>query len=57
MSDTEIGLCVVVAGNPIDGIKLYGPFHNGPEAVEWADFHMSESFWVAPIEEAKRDND
>jgi hypothetical protein len=33
---------VVLAGNPVDGLTVYGPFPDVAEANEWAD-HESET--------------
>jgi len=41
---------VVMVGNPIDGIELFGPFGTGAEATEYAEQQRFQSdWWVAPI--------
>jgi hypothetical protein len=42
---------VVVVGNPIDGIMIYGyPFITGEEASEWAELHIrTEPYWVTRL--------
>lgn len=39
MSNNTIGLCIVLAGNPVDGFTVYGPFNNKTEAVSVAERH------------------
>lgn len=43
---------VIVIGNPIDGISLYGPFDDIEEAHEWAE-NNSDEWWCAMLYEPK----
>ena len=47
MADT--GMHVVLYGNPVDGIKLFGPFKTGDEAVRWAGREIDDAWWIAPL--------
>lgn len=38
---------VLLVGNPVDGIAVFGPFNNGEEANEWADDHLRNEEWWA----------
>lgn len=40
-----LALCVVVAGNPFDGMTIFGPFNNGDEAEYWADDNVRDTDW------------
>jgi hypothetical protein len=42
---------VIVAGNPIDGLSLYGNFKTAIEASEAAshDKTMPPEWWIAPV--------
>lgn len=39
------GLCVIVTGSPIDGLRIIGPFKNGDDAMWWADRANLEADW------------
>lgn len=43
---------VIVIGNPIDGITIYGPFENMEEAHEWAE-NNSDEWWCSYLYEPK----
>lgn len=45
----ELALCVVITGNPVDGLSFTGPFNNGPEAIDWCERNLSEDWWIAPL--------
>jgi len=41
---------VVITGNPVDGLDIYGPFATAEEANNWADCEQAgEDWWVAPL--------
>lgn len=41
---------VLIVGDPIDGITLYGPFSNGERAVEYAEQRFrSETWWATEL--------
>jgi len=40
--------CVVIVGNPLDGITLFGPFDSYRDADNWAD-NIPE-YWVTRLE-------
>jgi len=37
---------IIVAGNPVDGFKFYGPFDDTGSANEWADDNIRNEDWV-----------
>ena len=40
----------VVAGNPVDGFTIYGPFATADEANEWADgTKFDDPWWVTDL--------
>ena len=44
---------VVVAGDPIDGILIYGPFPYIEDAIRWAEGHIGgagDDWWAVPLE-------
>jgi hypothetical protein len=43
---------IVVAGNPIDGVMLYGPFNDAEVANDWADKYLNNTgcdWWITPL--------
>lgn len=36
---------VIVAGNPIDGISIHGPFESEEDATLWAEKNLSDQTW------------
>ena len=40
---------IVVAGNPVDGLKFYGPFQTRDAAVEWANTASIPEWSIAPL--------
>ena len=43
---------VILVGNPIDGMEIVGPFTDGDEANEYADFFMDGyDWWVVGLKE------
>lgn len=38
---------VVLVGNPIDGMRLIGPFPDGTTAVDWASEHTDDDTWLS----------
>lgn len=45
-----MGLCVVIAGNPLAGLTIYGPFNNQEEASDAASLSGHDEWWIAPLE-------
>ena len=46
-----MGMHIVAVGNPIDGLRFYGPFATSDEAIEWAEKNFAHTeWWVAPLE-------
>lgn len=42
---------VVIVGDPVLGLKFFGPFEDADEAMTWADQeHDDQSWWVADME-------
>jgi hypothetical protein len=41
---------VVIAGNPIDGIRIHGMFDDPDSATQWAVKEITEDFWVVEID-------
>lgn len=37
---------IIVAGNPIDGFKFYGPFDDAGGANKWGDNNIRNEDWV-----------
>jgi len=45
-----MGMHVVLVGNPVDGLTIYGPFTTAEDANEWADSNINaDDWWVAPL--------
>lgn len=48
-----MGMHVVIVGNPVDGVEIFGPFKTGDEATEWGDSHADvgkyRDWWVVPL--------
>lgn len=45
------GLSAVIAGNPVDGFRVVGPFKQPEYASEWADTWVADlDWWVVPLE-------
>ena len=48
-----MGMHIVVVGNPIDGVKVYGPFKTAAHADDWATCHVDvgtlADWWIAPL--------
>ena len=44
-----MGLHIVVVGNPVDGLTFYGPFKTEQDAIDAADRHTAEEWWIAPL--------
>ena len=45
-----MGMHVVIVGNVVDGIRIFGPFKTGELAIEWAQAVRDYDWWVAPLE-------
>lgn len=41
-----MGMHVVLVGDPINGMTVYGPFKTGTDAVMWAS-ENTDNVWVA----------
>ena len=46
---------VVVLGNPVDGISIYGPFKNSMDAMTWAEKDPDGDWWVTPLKDPDND--
>lgn len=47
---------VIVAGSPLDGLTIIGPFAHADDAIEHAQNNMGirdDTWWVAPLHEPK----
>lgn len=45
-----MGMHVVLIGNPIDGMEIFGPFKTGIDAANWAERYACGDSWVvAPL--------
>jgi hypothetical protein len=43
---------VIILGNPVDGIVIFGPFDGPLEAVNWAEMQMrGNTWWVTELKE------
>lgn len=46
---------VILVGNPIDGMGLYGPFNDAGKANDYADANFkNETWWVVPVAKPHR---
>lgn len=46
-----MGLSVVLVGNPVNGLEVFGPFATPDEAVDWASSNSDDQdWWVAPLQ-------
>ncbi len=48
---------VIITGNPIDGITIYGPFFSPEEAIEWAEENRGEIWWMTQLEHPKTEGE
>lgn len=50
--DNDNKFCVI-AGDPLAGITVYGPFYTGDDAVEWATDNIAHdlNFWVTELKQ------
>lgn len=49
-------LTVIIAGSPLDGLTIIGPFAHADDAIEHAQNNMGirdDTWWVAPLHEPK----
>jgi hypothetical protein len=47
-----MGMHVLIVGNPVDGLKFYGPYKTGDEAIDAGErIDSGSEWWVAKIEE------
>ena len=51
MNKELMGMHVVLVGNPVDGVEVFGPFKTGDDAVEWASAYCRDDrdWWVARL--------
>jgi hypothetical protein len=46
---------IVISGNIVDGIKIYGPFNAADEAIDWAaDVCDDETWFVSSLKKPNR---
>ena len=45
---------VILCGNPVDGIQVYGPFGRSEGANDWAECNLknADPWWVTDLNEA-----
>ncbi len=53
MLSDDIGMHVVIYGNPVDGIQIVGPFKTGEEARTFAEAERDPDWWIAPLQSPK----
>ena len=46
-----MGMHVVLVGNPVDGIEVYGPFNTYDHAAAWTDDEARSHLetWIVPL--------
>lgn len=44
-----MGMHVVISGNPVDGLTVWGPFKTGDDAMRWASAEIDDTWWIAPL--------
>lgn len=42
---------VMLAGNPIDGLTVYGPFTDADDADRWAESNHIGEWWLTVLEQ------
>lgn len=47
------GMAVIMVGDPVNGLRIIGPFKTNAEALDWADRHIEDSDWWAADLEAQ----
>jgi len=46
------GIVCVMAGSPVNGVELYGPFKDADRAISWAEIDCPyDSWWIVPLVE------
>lgn len=48
--------CIIVAGDPINGLIMIGPFEHQDDALAHAEAHQGirdETWWIAPLHPAE----
>lgn len=52
--EAGMGLQVIVSGNPVDGIRIYGPYATAQEAANSGHKDKRlDDYWIAPLLPAK----
>lgn len=41
---------LVIAGNPVDGFRCFGPFPHAHHAADWAVEWIHDTWWVTSLE-------
>lgn len=49
-TEIEMGMHVVLVGNPVDGFQVVGPFKTAEDAVFWAEDTLDGEWCTAPLE-------
>lgn len=44
-----MGMHVVLIGDPINGMEVFGPFKTGIDAEKWASAYAIDSWVIAPL--------
>ena len=42
---------IIIAGNPVDGFTVNGPFRDSEQACDWADWKLEADWWLTELEE------
>ncbi len=45
---------VILAGNPVDGMTVYGPFDDAEDANDYAENNFDGDWWVTKVEKPRR---
>jgi hypothetical protein len=51
--ERQIGVFAVAAGDPFDGVTLYGTFDTHDHAVEWASEEIEDTWWIVEIKDTE----
>lgn len=46
----EPSFFIIVAGDPVDGFKYFGPYMSRDDALSEAQRHKDDSWWIVPLE-------
>lgn len=43
-------MIIVIVGNPIEGLDIYGPFDDIDQAIGWGEDLVQGDWWLAKVE-------